>query len=112
MILALLATPGSLATSDKIQQGNLFGLIDAHDRKTTREEFIQIAETSFSLKDSLSRLHLLTAIDELYRTGALTQKKLDEAIEGLSRTLDRNRLNMYDLIHRVTQCPKTGDTVH
>lgn len=90
----------------------MLALVDSFDRKLLRDKFIEIAELAMTFKDALARSAVVSSIDELYRAGDLTQKELDNAIEALARTAERNRLNLLDAMVAVASCPITGDTIN
>jgi hypothetical protein len=112
MILDTLAHKINHKTSPFIQQAAMASTIDGFDRKVLRGPFIEIAETSFLLKDALARRDLISSIDELFRSGDLKQASIDEAIEGLTKTAELARTKLLSLMKDVAQCPGTEDKIN
>lgn len=64
------------------------------------------------LRDLLARQSVIYSIDDLFRADELTQEKLNEAIEGVNKNVERVRMNVLDAMKLVAECRISPDPLH
>lgn len=112
LLLALLELPSTADNSSRLQQGVLNSLADAYDRKIKRDNFLDVALAALTIKDALGRQQIMRSVDDHYRSGTLNQKLLDEAIEGLTKTVELERHKLYAYMRAISLCPTSKDTLN
>lgn len=88
-------------------------LLAAHDRKVTREFFIEVVNCVAEIQGSLAQLisagrmrHLLLKYDMKREP-----EVLDEAVDGLMQGLMRQKEKLEHLMEQIIECPTLADTI-
>lgn len=104
-------TPVAENTS-RLQAAALLSLIDAYDRKLTRENFVTLAEAALSLHTQVGKLYMIDSVRENSLLGALDDNMLDRAVNGVRHMTVSAHTELFKLMRRVVACPTSDDKVH
>src|SRR5882672_938498 len=98
--------------TSRLQAAALLCLIDAYDRKLTRENFVTLASAALSLHTQIGKLFLIDSIRENDRIGMLDTAMLDKAARGCQGMTSGAHAELYGLMNKVVQCPTSADRVN
>jgi hypothetical protein len=112
MILELLRSPIKAETAGRLQSGAVQALIDIYDRKTTREEFLQMAAPCVALYGQVCKLWILQSIQSVFEDGDLDKERFDKAREGLEDVIRVQAESVIEIVKRLQMCPTSQDAVH
>lgn len=111
-IVAMLDKISSPANTERLTSGSFLSIIDSHDRKLEREEWVAIVQDALGMNDMLSRLELTHALYRRYKNELLEEKIFTEAIHELTKRAEDFRLGLKRRMELVAQCPYEKDTRH
>lgn len=112
MLSALTNTKVGAPTVARMQTGAMLLLIDAYDRKTTRNEFAIIANTVMMFYASAAKLWLMGNIRERADEGSLDIEMMEGAVEGLIDVCGRGMGDCRELAELLAQCPLKADKIN
>lgn len=112
MVKALLELQYSPETHEHLKNGLMLAAIDALDRNVVRNDMIDVMSTSLSLNDHLGRLEVVASVTALLDQGKLDRAALTEALDGLLKTIEKERVKLLTQFKLIMQCPLSNDTRH
>lgn len=103
----------SSETIQQIQSGAFLLVLDAWDRKVTRDQFIAALGAAQALIDSVARVSLMSNVKRHQaRSGAVTPADIESAVHGcmeMAKDSNRECLKMAQLLK---QCATKEDPIH
>lgn len=108
-MLDKISTPVS---TERLTSASFLSIIDSHDRKLDREEWVAIVQDALGMNDMLSRLELTSALFRRFKENILEDKVFTEAIHELTKRAEDFRLDLKRRMELVAQCPYETDTRH
>ncbi len=103
----------------RLQAASLMSLINAYDRKLTRDNFISLAERAMAMHSQMAKLFLMTGVCEHHRINATREDGAEDFTLALVRThhdilntATEVHTDLRRLVKMVTECPTTQDKVH
>lgn len=88
-------------------------LIDAFDRKVTRDQFIAVIETAGQLAHAVSRRMMMQGVrDFANEHGAVTRLVIEQTIDHLDKQMDAFGKQGAQVVQLLKQCPEDGDRIH
>lgn len=113
-ILATLALPVNMDNAEILRGGSCWALVNAHDRKVTREFYCEVVNYSYVLNEQLRRAEVMSRI--LIEVGdALPDEKrtfIKQRIEGAIVAADHARTTLKDMVAKMTECPLDDSIIH
>lgn len=111
-MLANLSVEASAANLQQLQTGACMVLLDAYDRKLTREQAEVYIRHSLHLFDVAGRFHAFNnAMAHYKETGAVTEVDLLQALAGCEGLVKKAVAEIIKLAHLLPECPDDKDTV-
>lgn len=95
----------------RLQFGGALLILDAFDRKVTREEFIKILEAAIDMTDVSGRVSAFHAIRKNVRL-VTAPEVCDGAIVRLQEAAGKKADRCVELAKLLVQCPSDGDAVN
>lgn len=111
-IVAMLDKISTPANTERLTSAAFLSIIDSHDRKLEREEWVAIVQDALGLNDMLSRLELTSALFRRYKENIIEEKMFTEAIHELTKRAEDFRQDLKKRMELVAQCPYETDTKH
>lgn len=111
MLLAALSPPVTVAGIEALQSAALMATVNGFDRRLTRDSYINLTASAFSLHTHLGRLHMINRIHELFKQEKLTEERLSEAETQLLAFCEAERVTLKNLTSLVTMCPTSNDPI-
>lgn len=99
-------------TQDKIRGGTVLSILDAFDRRVSRQMFLSILSNSLQLYDWLGGLETVQRIGSLHKKQKLTEEALAEATAEYSSRSDAARLFLLALMKGLVDCAPSDATLH
>lgn len=92
--------------------GTLLVILNAFDRKVTRQEFIAMATAALTCNDNIGRVCAIQAIlDGVEANGTLTRMDLQLAKKDVDGYLAHSRAELQKAAYLLTQIRETGEPV-
>lgn len=92
--------------------GTLLVLLDAFDRKITRQAFVAMATAALTCNDNIGRVCAIQAIlDGVEANGKLTLMDLQLAKKDVDGYLAHSRAELQKAAYLLTQLPEDGDKI-
>ena len=114
MMIEALKQPASFDSLRALQTGAFMLIVDAYDRKATRDQMIAAISTSTTLLTELGKLFLIeqvhAAADPV--AGGVTMVSIQEAREALAATVARATKDALKMANLLKQCPNDEDKVN
>jgi hypothetical protein len=100
--------------SRRIQVGASLLLLDAYDRKVTRDQFIAALGAASSLFDSVGRFEMIAAVKSYAKENGncATLVDIEEALASVTKLVEQFTSQCAKMATLVEQCPKDEDKVH
>jgi len=114
LILQLLTAPASGTIDDigRLQAAAIQALTDMHDRKMTRDQYIQHAASAVSLYGQLCKLWMLLSMKEAFNNGDFDAARIAEAEHGLLNLVNKQVKTVHGIVTELMKCPTSQDVVH
>lgn len=95
-----------------IATGCLLLLLDAFDRKVTRDQFLAAATAALQCNDNVGRVAALTAVAEFINSnGGMTRVHLEQARQDVKVFLQKSTAQCLAMAELLTQLSEDGDTI-
>ncbi len=104
--------PPSIDNIDRLQTASLMAIVDAFDRKVTRDNFVMIAATAMTLGQVMARLGILKSTEGFFNGGDLNTAMFDQATKGLMAMAATQHAVLERQVSVLVQCPNDKDPVH
>lgn len=111
-VLGLPTDASPSATCARLQTGALMALIDAYDRRATRDQFIVIASEALALHTIAGKSLMLASTHELFREEALTEASFLTASASAADITSGKVAALIEIVQRLSKCPTTKDVVN
>lgn len=115
MIEALKASsPDQIGESARrLHAGAQLLLLDAYDRKVTRDQFIAAIGAACYLADALGRHEMITAVKRFESEhGVVTKADIEVVIASVVTMVQQHSEQCSKMADLIVQCPKDEDKVH
>ena len=112
LLAGMLELPSSAEHGVDLRTAALLVLLDAYDRKVTREEFFATAKTAVQLCEMMGRLESVTGIHTSQKADTLTSAVLDEALTKITAFAETHRQALVRKVALLRQCPEDENTIH
>ena len=112
LLAGMLAVPPSAESGPDLRTAALLVLLDAYDRRVTREAFFKTAKTAVQLCEMLGRLESTTGINASFTKGTLSAEMLLEALTKITSFAETHRNSLAHDVTLFMQCPEDGETVN
>ncbi len=100
-------------TIQQVQSGAFMLVLDAWDRKVTRDQFIAALGASQSLVDAVARVSLMMNVKKAHaRNGGLSDVDIETALHGCHDTAKTANVECLKMVHLLKQCPLSEDPIH
>lgn len=96
----------------RLQVGAILALVDAYDRKLTRDQFIIVASLALTIHTTSGKGAMLQSTHELFRTEELTEASFLTAATAIDGVLKTKTNELCEIVKRMAMCPVPGDKVH
>ncbi len=96
----------------RLQAAALLSLLDAYDRKLTRENFVTLASAAMALHTQVGKLYMIDSVRENNLIGVLDTGMLDKATAGVRSMTEDAHTELFRLMRKVVSCPTSEDKVH
>ncbi len=99
--------------TSRLQAAALLSLLDAYDRRLTRDNFVTLASAALALHTQIGKLYLIDSVRENGLIGALDDGVLlSRATAGVRGLATDAHAELFKLMHKVVACPTSQDKVH
>ena len=112
LIVAMLGTTPSSEHGENLRTAGLMVLLDAYDRKVTRDSFFDTARNALQLNEMCGRLESISGIHASMKANLLTAEKLQEAVSVVIGHADTCRKSLIRDMALLMQCPEDEDAAH
>ena len=112
LIVAMLGTMPVAEHGENLRTAALMVLLDAYDRRVTRDSFFDTAKNALQLNEMCGRLESITGVHSSLKANLLTGEKLQEAISVVTGHADTCRKSLLKDMSLLMQCPEDDDTKH
>jgi hypothetical protein len=112
LMVDLIATNLAPDTVRRLMAGAIMLLLDAYDRKVTRDNFCQIASGAVALHSYAAQYGCIVLARALSRSGDLTEQKLTDSVETLRRLTEDGAEASIIHARNLRECPWSDDAVH
>ncbi len=96
----------------RLQAAALLSLLDAYDRKLTRDNFVTLASAALALHTQVGKLYMIDSVRENNLIGVLDAGMLEKATAGVLMMTRDAHTELFGLMRRVVACPTSEDKVH
>ena len=96
----------------RLQAACMLSLVDAYDRKLTRDEFIVLCDAAVTLHTQMGKLYMIDSISNNYKFGHLDGPMIERAEAGLNISCTATHAELHRLMKRIVSCPTSEDQVH
>lgn len=97
----------------RLHAGAQLLLLDAYDRKVTRDQFIAAAGAAFFLIDALGRHEMISSVKRFeIDHGIVTKADIEVALAAVVALVQQHAEQCSKMAGLITQCPKDEDKVH
>lgn len=111
-IVAMLDTISAPANVERLTSAGFLSVIDSHDRKLEREEWVAIVQDVLGMTDMLTRMEITNALYRRFREDALKEATFTDAMKELTKRAEAFREDLKRRMELVAQCPYENDTKH
>lgn len=111
-IVKMLDTISAPANIERLTSATFLSIIDSHDRKLEREEWVGIVQDALAMTDMLTRLEITTAMHRRLKEERLNDELFVNATKELTKRAEEFRENLKRKMELVAQCPYESDTKH
>jgi hypothetical protein len=112
LIIDLIETKPAADTMNRLRAGALMLVVDAYDRKITRERFLMVAHTAMALHSYASQYTGVDNMQDLFRAGKLDDAVLTDALGEATKLLESYIDRALKEARLLKQCPLSVDKVH
>ena len=112
LIAAMLGTIPSSEHGETLRTAGLMVLLDAYDRKVTRESFFDTARNALQLNEMMGRLESISGVHASMKANLLTDEKLQEAVGVVAGHADTCRKSLIKDMTFLMSCSEDDDTKH
>jgi hypothetical protein len=98
--------------ASRLQTAALLSLIDAYDRRLTRENFLVLAEAALGMHTQIGKLYMMASVADNYNLGVLDDLMVERAVNGTSAMAVKAHDELYGLMKKVVMCPTSDDKVN
>ena len=112
LIVAMLGTTPSSEHGENLRTAALMVLLDAYDRKVTRDSFFDTARHALQLNEMMGRLESISGVHASMKANLLTAEKLQEAVSVVTGHADTCRKSLIRDMALLMQCPEDEDAAH
>jgi hypothetical protein len=98
--------------TSRLQAASLLSLIDAYDRKLTRESFLTLAEAALGMHTRIGKFYMMSSIWENHKMGVLDAEMVEKAVNGTGAMALKAHGELYALMKKVVMCPTSADKVN
>lgn len=96
----------------RLQAGALMSLVDAYDRKLTRESFVVLAGAALAMHTQAGKLFMIASVEDNHRVGVLDELMLTRAVHGVTGLTEKAHTELIGLMEKITMCPTSEHKVH
>ena len=111
-IVSMLDTISTPASIERLVSAGFMSIIDSHDRKLERTEWVGIVQDAMGMADMLTRLEITVALHKRFNEKVLDEKVFTDAIKELTKRSEGLRESLKEKMELVAQCPYETDTKH
>lgn len=112
MMIEALSCTARAENETKLATGSLLMLLDAFDRKVTRDQFVAAATSALTCLDNIGRLCMVTAIaDYVKSSGGLTRVDLETAKLTATGLLTHSTGEVLKMAQLLTQLSNDEDRI-
>ena len=112
LILEVLQEPFQPATAEKLAHASILAVMDAYDRKITREAFVDLLDSAVNLNSMCVQTLLLSNILRKKAANTYKDADIDEGLKKIITMGDMHRDRLFMMADLVAQCPQEADTKH
>lgn len=114
MLLATLSLPMRADQGEYLRNGSAYALLDAHDRKVTREFYVDVLSRSYLLNEQMRRVEVMTRIlHELQDTPpAELSAKISERITQALSQAEQARTDLVGMVKKIIECPMDDSIIN
>ena len=98
--------------TSRLQAAALLSLIDAYDRKLTRENFLVLAEAALGMHTQIGKFYMMSSIWDNHKIGLLDGVMIEKAVHGTNAMALKAHDELFGLMKRVVMCPTSEDKVN
>lgn len=100
-------------TAQRLRTGASMLILDAFDRKVTREQFIASLGAAVSLIDAASRHEMMTSVKQFEQDkGIVTKVDIEVALGSIKKMIEVGADQCTKMAELLRQCPLNEDKVH
>lgn len=100
-------------TIQQVQSGAFMLVLDAWDRKVTRDQFIAALGASQAMIDSVARVSLMANVKRAHaRNDGLSNVDIETALQGCMDGAKTANVECLKMAHLLKQCPLSEDPIH
>lgn len=111
-IIQMLDVISAPANVEKLASASFLSIIDSHDRKLEREDWVAIVQDALGMNDMLTRLELTNALYNRFKRNKLEDETFTDALKELTKRAEAFREDLKRRMELVAQCPYETDTRH
>jgi hypothetical protein len=112
MMVKALSCTARADNETQLATGSLMMLLDAFDRKVTRDQFVAAATAAMTCLDNIGRLCMITAVSDYVRAnGGLTLVDIEVARDSATKLLTSSTGQVLKMAQLLTQLPEDGDRI-
>jgi len=111
-LVGTLAAPCDIKTAAYTRTASMLAIVNARDRKVTREFFAEVAVQSVTLNETMRRAECLANVLVDMDANVLTRERVVACIDQLVAKADGIRQVLYAHMTQVAQCAMDGDSFH
>ena len=112
LIVGMLGTSPTAEHGENLRTAALMVLLDAYDRKVTRDSFFDTARNALQLNEMMGRIESISGIHASMGSNLLTAEKLQEAVSVVTGHADACRKSLLHDMALLMECPEDGATVN
>ena len=112
LVVAMLGTVPAAEHGENLRTAALMVLLDAYDRKVTRESFFDTARNALQLNEMMGRLESISGVHSSYKANLITDEKLQAAIGVITGHADTCRKALIKDMALLMECAEDGATVN
>ena len=112
-MIAALKTPPSKEALRTLQAGAVMLIMDAYDRKATRDMMLTATSAATNLLSELGSLFLIERVrDVADAISGITPTQIEVARQGLVERINKATMDAIAIADLLKQCPNDGDAVN
>lgn len=113
MIIEALDCTLTSETIQQVQSGAFMLVLDAWDRKVTRDQFIAAVGAAQALVDAVARVSLMSNVKRCHAgKGGISDVDIETAAHGCMEMAKKSNLECVNMARLLKQCPLSEDAIH